>query len=1111
MKTKTSLLLLAGMLALIPPCDAAEPTAEAVLNATGIRHGIFVHVGASDGGLAEALAQKEQVLVNALALDPATEAQLRQRFVKAGIHGQATAGRVGADALLPLADNLAAIVVADLDAVTTVKREELLRVLRPLGKAYLQRGGQWSVVTKPRSADTDDWAQYYHDAAMSDLSADRVSGPARGLQWQAGPQDTHSDGVRVIDDVVIGRDAEGLWARDAFSGLPLWRRPGLLPATRFGLLVDSERVYIYPAGQHGPPTPGRCQLALDLRTGKTVLEYTAGLTFEPPAEKPKDPAVAKKFQQDLADRARDFQARLIDGLLIQESGAGLAVLDAKSGKRLWGTEAPEGLVWAHPLATSDTLYAVQGTWARSASYTHWPVTVVERVLAMDLRTGRQRWIWEWKNEMPAIFAAQAKADATPDAPTLPGSGGVKKTDLESPGRRIAVAYNMALDQGRLVFAVRAELKNLILSNGLVRQLVLDAKTGKFVAYGRTPADEWPGGGSLGAGHSGFRVLPVGGRWWLPNIIGVFGSVDPAAPTDASKFDRAYSKLLRPVGCTVYRASPNYLFGSLTTYALDGSGVQHTQAARTTCDVGAFPANGMSFLTPNACHCQPYLPGSTVFHTRKPQAAQDDGRLERGNARAAAAPATATADAWPMYLRDNMRTSWNETALPATLRQAWTQRPAQPPAGLIGQEWSNQWFGQGPVTGLSVAEGVGVLALTDRQEVLAVDPASGAERWRVAVDGRVDSQPTIYRGAVYLGTRAGWLYCLNRDTGALVWRFRAAPRLERMVSYGQLESPWPLFGTVTVDAEGVWAVAGRHNDCDGGLWWWRLDATTGEARASGRFGRDELRSGISGTGSLDFDDVTKDVSAGANSPAVTDGKQLLLSRLYCKRENGTLQPWNLIGPSKPGFWGGGVKPASYWQAMFDTGLLVPGNYGLLCRDALSTYEKKSAYGYVYGRQIAYHADRFVCIGGSPGNILGRMGEGHSRILSFRRLPTVVEKERPNLKEPTKPIRALAGAEQLWENALPITQRGGVTCALAVAGNSVLAGISVTEAGQAQAREREPMPHRLLVLGLADGKQQQEFPLPAKPILGGISAVAGRVYVATEDGSITCFAAGREQSR
>jgi|GEM_PF-1056422 len=1082
------------------PVRAEEPAAEAVLNAAGIRHGLVVHAGATDGAFAEAIAKNEQLLVQALALDAATETQLRQRFVKAGLHGQATAGRIGSDATLPLADNVAGIVVADLDAAKAIKREELFRVLRPLGKAYLKSDGKWSALAKPRPKDVDDWTQYFHDAAMSDLSADRVSGPARGLQWQAGQQDAHSDGVRVIDDLVIGHDAEGLWARDAFSGLPLWRRPGLLPGTRFGLLVDSERVYIYPAGQHGyPPTPSRCQIALDLRTGKTVLEYTAGLTFEPPAEKPKDPAAAKNLQQDLADSARDFQARLIDGVLIQESGAGLAVLDAKSGKRLWGAEAPAGLVWAHPLATSDTLYAVQGAWARSASYTHWPVTVVERVLAMDLKTGQQRWMWEWKKEMPAIFAAQAKTE-----PPVAS----KKGELDAPERRIAVAYNMALDQGRLVFAVRAELKNLILGNGLVRQLVLDAKTGKFVAYGRTPADVWPGGGSLGGGHSGFRVLPVGGRWWLPNIIGVFGSVDPAAPTDASKFDPAYSKLLRPVGCTVYRASPNYLFGSLTTYALDGSGVQHTQAARAICDVGAFPANGMSFITPNACHCQPYLPGSNVFHTRKPQAAQDDGRLERGSARPAEAPATATADAWPMYLRDNQRASWNETALPATLRQVWTQRPAQPPAGLIGQEWGNQWFGQGPVTGLSVAEGVGVLALTDRQEVLAVDPISGAERWRVAVDGRVDSQPTIYNGAVYLGTRAGWLYCLNRDTGALVWRFRAAPRLERMVSYGQLESPWPLFGTVTVDAEGVWAVAGRHNDCDGGLWWWRLDAGTGEVRASGRFGRDELRSGISGTGSLDFDDAVKDVSAGANTPAVTDGKQLLLSRIYCKRENGALQPWNLIGPSKAGFWGGGVKPASYWQAMFDTVFLVPGNYGLLCRDTLSTCEKKSAYGYVYGRQIAYNADRFVCVGGSPGNILHRMGEGHSRILSFRRLPKVVEKEMPNLKQPAKPTRLLTGAEQLWENALPITQRGGVTRVLAVAGNNVLVGISVTEAGQAQAREREPMPHRLLVLGLTDGKQQQEFPLPAKPILGGISAVAGRVYVATEDGSITCFAAARE---
>ena len=57
------------------------------------------------------------------------------------------------------------------DAAKGPKREELLRVVRPLGGAYLRQGGEWQVATKPRPGDVDDWAQCFHDAAMSDLSA----------------------------------------------------------------------------------------------------------------------------------------------------------------------------------------------------------------------------------------------------------------------------------------------------------------------------------------------------------------------------------------------------------------------------------------------------------------------------------------------------------------------------------------------------------------------------------------------------------------------------------------------------------------------------------------------------------------------------------------------------------------------------------------------------------------------------------------------------------------------------------------------------------------------------------------------------------------------------
>ena len=748
------------------------------------------------------------------------------------------------------------------------------------------------------------------------------------------------------------------------------------------------------------------------------------------------------------------------------------------------------MVWGHPLATSETLYAVQGAWARSASYTHWPMTLVERVVAMDLKTGKPRWVWEWKKEMPAYFAAQKQIDKE----TVEKNKNLARSGLEPPDQRAAAAYNMALDQGRLVFALRAELKNLIMGSGLVRQMVLDAKTGKFVAYGRTPADrDDKQFAAIGGGHSGYRVLPVGGRWWFPNIVGVYGNVDPTAPTDAEKFERAYNKLLRPVGCTVYRASPNYLFGSLTTYALDGSEVQQTNVARTTCDVGAFPANGMTYITPNHCFCMPYLPGHNAFNPRRPQPSDDGERLDAGTGKPAPAPAAAGNDSWPTYLRDNLRSSWTSAKIPEKLQPIWTLRPAEPLAGIVGREWTNQWHGQGPVTGVSVAEGVAVFALTDRQEVVVIDPATGKPRWRATVEGRVDSQPTISKGAVYVGTRSGLLYAFNRDTGDRIWTFRAAPRREQIVVDGQLESLWPLFGTVTIDDEGVWAVAGRHNDCDGGLFWWRLEPATGKILANGRLGRDELRKDTGDTGPITLE---PEWPTGANSPPVTDGKLFLMPRIHCKRENGKLVPSTLAKDEKK------IDEHSFWANAYAAGILVPGNQGLLNRiDFLGGY-KMSHYSHVQARIFAYRGEKFVCVGGTDGAVQHRGGGSASNVKAFDRKPMLETVTEPNKKEPDKVVKRTIGAVMNWENPIALA-RGNGTESMAVANDKVLVAYAVTHSDQA--KEKQRMPFRFLVLGLADGKEQQELALPAKPILGGISAADGRVYVTTADGTVTCFAA------
>ena len=171
------------------------------------------------------------------------------------------------------------------------------------------------------------------------------------------------------------------------------------------------------------------------------------------------------------------------------------------------------------------------------------------------------------------------------------------------------------------------------------------------------------------------------------------------------------------------------------------------------------------------------------------------------------------------------------------RPAWQRRIAPRPAtdALLRRDWENHYYTAAHVTAASVAEGVCVLAEPHRQQVIALDAATGERRWRIAVDGRVESPPTIHRGLVLFGTRNGWVCAVNRDGGESVWRYFAAPSAERIAVNGQLESVWPVFGSVVAEGADVWAFAGRHSDLDGGIRWVRLDAATGAPRAAGRLG------------------------------------------------------------------------------------------------------------------------------------------------------------------------------------------------------------------------------------------------------------------------------------
>ncbi|KKM67039.1 hypothetical protein LCGC14_1475160 [marine sediment metagenome] len=110
--------------------------------------------------------------------------------------------------------------------------------------------------------------------------------------------------------------------------------------------------------------------------------------------------------------------------------------------------------------------------------------------------------------------------------------------------------------------------------------------------------------------------------------------------------------------------------------------------------------------------------------------------------------------------------------------------------------------------------------------VALDAADGKRLWSYTVGGRVDSPPTIYQGRVLFGSADGWVYCLRAADGKLAWRYLAAPLDRRLTAFEQVESVWPVSGSVLVKGGVLYCVAGRSMFLDGGLRLWRLDPKTG---------------------------------------------------------------------------------------------------------------------------------------------------------------------------------------------------------------------------------------------------------------------------------------------
>ena len=445
--------------------------------------------------------------------------------------------------------------------------------------------------------------------------------------------------------------------------------------------------------------------------------------------------------------------------------------------------------------------------------------------ALDVETGAVRW---------------RRATSEPQY-TVAGEGGV--FFLEGAVRRGEglTATALELDKGtvrwqRSDYPFLRKVRRLVVARGLVVfevSTVADKKEGNAIhvadaANGRVL---WSRTFVPGANHmKQARAMIVGETLWVLEYARCVG-LDPRTGSVRRVLPAGQVHCFPPVATARYMISGELDLTDLQTGAVDARRITKAACGR---DAGWVPANGLIYFSPKHCVCWPMLRGYVALAPRRPGGGalqppkSGDFRPAPGPARPPDAPADAD-EPWPCYRKDAWRSGGTTAVVKDASRVLWTASLGGRPDGPIGRDWRENPFVRGPVTPPVIAGGRVYVARPDAHEVVALDADTGTVRWRASANGRVDTPPTIHRGLCLFGTSSGWVVALRADDGRCVWRLHAAPREERIVAYGQVESPWPIAGSVLVADDVAYFAAGRHALADGGILVFAVTPANGHVR------------------------------------------------------------------------------------------------------------------------------------------------------------------------------------------------------------------------------------------------------------------------------------------
>ena len=1039
-------------------CGASAATLPAsVLDQVRIAGGIIVHLGCGDGAHTAALRQNDSCVVHGLAATAAELRQARRRIQDAELYGPVSIDLLRGSRL-PYTDGLVnRILVEDRELVP---RSEIMRVLVPNGIAVVRRGDNWETWSKPWPDSIDEWTHFMHGPDNNAVARDTTVGPPAHVQWAAGPlwQREHDVSptisalvsakgrlfyivekgpVSIVDERIP--DHYTIVARDAFNGVKLWERPmgpGFSTRVIWGHVPVhlQRRLVAVDDRLYVTPKMGDPVVALDAATGDVVRAY---------------------------EGTEDTSEIVCDGgmlaLVIRKEGEMDGLLAGRDGKRLRrGFTGPVGGGLAVMGVDADT---GARKWRHERSCV--PMTLAQRggrvyfvedknVVCLDAATGTDLWSVPFPAEV-VIPTAEVVVCAS-GRNTAQYSGGSKSIRLAA----------LSVRDGSTVWSASGDC----LPSFNFFYVPVDVFVARGQVWGLAEALEW--NSKPGTGH----------------LIGL--DLQTGEPASRFSLEGAFTAG-HHTRCYKAKATESYLLlnkRGIEFLDIAEGATEQDQWIRGACRYGILPCNGLIYAPSHACVCYPgaKLDGFHALAPARDRKVPDGPPLDTGPGYGShyvppPAPAVPETDAWPTYRHDPGRSGTTPTVVPAALTSQWQAE--------IG----------GKLSAPTAAGGRIYIAAVDRHTLYCLDAADGRERWRFVAGGRIDSPPTVHEDLVLVGSRDGACYCLDAATGDLVWRFRAAPAEALVGAHGQLESAWPLFGSVLVSDDVAYVVAGRSSFVDGGMVVCGLDVRSGRVR---------YRTALAGPNSSDPGVVR---TAGRMPGAVpdilsSDGKHLYLRHVMVRPD--------LAGKPTPGDLSWGLKSETHLLAgsgYLDDSLFNRSTwrYGTrIDRSQLLVVDGNEVYGLRMYWGISWNCPVF------------KPGEGY---LLFRQDVGKPVPQPP--REGPKLLNRIPFERYTWHSRVPVR-----------VGAMVLTGSDSGNANEGPAEENTEK--RLFVAGQPDevnpedplgafegrkggillalsggtGEVQREHRLDAPPVWDGLIAYRNRLIVALQSGNLVCLGAREE---